>query len=112
MKLKSYALRQALYNLYKLLKPGGQLIFTTFERLPMGEAYEKIDKTKWKKFHHSKILSPFWESKSPFTEYKELTLRIGFQEDIMVLLDGFGVYAPNEQDARSKFLIFHTNFIF
>lgn len=77
-------------------------MYTAFERLPMGEAYEKLDKTKWRKYKHSNILSPFWDTKSPFEEYKKLTLEIGFLEDIITLMDDQCIYAPNNEVARSK----------
>lgn len=68
-------------NLYKLLKPGGQLIYTTFEHLPMDEAYEKLDETKWGKYQHSKYISAFWKSENPLNDYRELTKEVGFVEN-------------------------------
>lgn len=83
-------------------------MYTAFERLPMGEAYEKLDKTKWSKYKHSEILSPFWNTESPFEEYKNSTLEIGFLEDLFTLMEDQCVYAPNNEVARSKAFIYVT----
>lgn len=94
--------RQFLTNLYTLLKPGGQLIYTSLERLPVDEPYEKLDKTKWKKFQHSRVLSPFSKSENPFEEYRNLTKEVGFEEDVITLLEDLDMYFKNESITRCK----------
>lgn len=91
------------------MKPGGQLIYTTFERLPVDEAYDKMDKTKWCKYQHSRFMSSFCRSENPFEEFKKLTLEIGFQEDKFALIDNLSLYTPNESIMRGK-QFFISNF--
>lgn len=88
--------------MYKILKPGGQLIFTTFDRLPMDKAYEELDKSKWKKYQHFRAMSPFWNSTNPFEDYKNLTKVVGFQEDIMAIVNDCYLYAPSLTIFRGK----------
>lgn len=97
-------------NLYKILKPGGQLIYTTFDRLPLDEPYKKLDNTKWKILQHSRVLSPFSISENPFEEYKNLTREVGFQENLITMFEDQDMYFKNESITRCKtFLYYYKN---
>lgn len=68
----------------------------------MDEAYETLDKTKWIKLKHYKVMSAFCKSENPFERYKAVTKEVGFQENILTSLDDLHLYYPNEQKMRSK----------
>lgn len=78
------------------------MIFTGFEHLPANEAYENLDKTKWSKFQHSKIMSAFWDKESPIDEYKIIIEEVGFQIDTLTLFEDLNLLFPNEENLRSK----------
>lgn len=101
----TFFFRQGVRNLYKLLKPGGQLVYITFERTPMDVAYEELDKTKWRKYNHSKAMSAFCKNKSPREEYQKLMSEIGFEENFITLEDE-RVRFPDLQTAHGEFTIF------
>lgn len=61
-----------------MLKPGGQLFFTAFEKIFFDEVYEKMDQGKWSKYHNYKAISPFYKSKYPLKEYESIIKSLGF----------------------------------
>lgn len=91
-------------NIHKLLKPGGHLIYSTFEHLPLNEAYENLDKTKWGKYNHSNFISAFWKRQDPLEDFRKLTQRIGFKEIIITSQDGI-LRLPDLDTARGTFFV-------
>lgn len=61
-----------------MLKPGGQLMFNTFEKTFMDEVYDEFDNGKWGKYDNRKAMSPFYFYENPFAEYKALIKNLDF----------------------------------
>lgn len=61
-----------------MLKPGGQLMFNTFEKTFMDDAYNELDNGKWRKYDNRKSISPFYWHENPFAEYESLLKSLGF----------------------------------
>lgn len=61
-----------------MLKPGGQIMFHTLDKMFTEEAYEKLDQGKWKKYQNRKSNSPFFSSEDPMKEYISLIESLGF----------------------------------
>lgn len=62
----------------EMLKPGGQLFFSTFQKVFTDDAYEKLDEGKWSKYENRKAISPFHKSDDPVQEYKKIIESVGF----------------------------------
>lgn len=75
----------------------------------MDEPYEKLDKTKWTKYQHFSVLSPFTKSANPLEEYRNVLKKVGFLEDVVTLLENLDMYFKNEKITRGKFFINDTD---
>lgn len=61
-----------------MLRPGGQFIFNAFEEVFTDEAFENLDKGKWRKYENFKALSPFYKFQNPLEEYRKLVEELQF----------------------------------
>lgn len=75
-----------------------------FEKMPMDEVYEQLDKTKWCKYQHSKMMSAFWSSKNPQEDYRKLMKETGFEENFITSQNEC-IIIPNLETARGKFVL-------
>lgn len=72
--------------------------------MPMDEAFDNLDKTKWSKYQHSKFNSLFWKSSNPKEEYRKLMKEIGFEEKFISLQDDI-IRFPDLHHAKGRILI-------
>ncbi|CAG9827409.1 unnamed protein product [Diabrotica balteata] len=73
--------RQALKNMYKMLKPEGQMLLTYADETSADEVYYELSlHSKWKKYDHTKLISPFFRRKNVMEEYNKLFKEVGFRE--------------------------------
>lgn len=61
-----------------MLKPGGQLMFHTLDKMFTEEAYDKLDEGIWMKYNNRKSNSSFFKYEDPMKEYKTLIESLGF----------------------------------
>lgn len=78
MKLFFLFFREAFKNIYDILAPGGEFLFTAFEEMPIDQALEKLDEGKWSKYEHFKVISPTFKSEDALNYYKEIASDVGF----------------------------------
>ncbi|XP_028141119.2 juvenile hormone acid O-methyltransferase-like [Diabrotica virgifera virgifera] len=73
--------RKALKNMYKMLKPEGQMLLTYADETSADEVYYEFSlHPKWKKYDHTKLISPFFRRKNVMEEYNKLFEEAGFKE--------------------------------
>lgn len=63
-----------------MLKPGGQLLITVFEEMPIDEVLEKLDQGKWAVYEHYKALSPTYKVENAMKYYKRIAKGVGFSD--------------------------------
>ncbi|XP_017780257.1 PREDICTED: juvenile hormone acid O-methyltransferase-like [Nicrophorus vespilloides] len=85
--------RQAMHNIYNLLKPGGDIQFMFVERSPIYDIYESMaSNPKWSRFMEDANLyiSPYHHCEDPVTIYKNILVEEGFtvNECIVVEIEG------------------------
>ncbi|CAG9854663.1 unnamed protein product [Phyllotreta striolata] len=72
--------KQTIGNIYKILKPGGQLFMNYIEKSSMDYVHEEMSKNpKWGKYDHRKWMSPFFNSSNPRAEYEKIIRDAGFK---------------------------------
>lgn len=68
-------------NLYKMLKPGGDMLLSFLASNPVFNIYEKMSQNlKWKPYmkYMKQYLSPFHNSKNPEEDMEKILSEIGF----------------------------------
>lgn len=100
--------RQALTNVKNMLKPGGQLFFSAFEKVFTDDVFERLDQGKWSKYNHEKAISPFYKYDNPAAEYENVIKNVGF-EDCHIFTE---TYKPRMSEeffkGNSKLLLYET----
>ncbi|CAG9854664.1 unnamed protein product [Phyllotreta striolata] len=72
--------RQALQNMYKMLKPKGQLFLTYVDYVSTDEFYCSSSKhPKWRVYNHERIISPYFNHPCAQDVYKKELSLAGFQ---------------------------------
>uniref|UniRef100_A0A6P7G8F3 Juvenile hormone acid O-methyltransferase-like n=2 Tax=Diabrotica virgifera virgifera TaxID=50390 RepID=A0A6P7G8F3_DIAVI len=73
--------RQALKNMYKMLKPDGQILLTYTDETSADEVYQDLSvHPKWKRYDHKQLMSPFFMTENAFDEYRKLIREAGFKK--------------------------------
>lgn len=72
--------RHVLGNIYDMLKPVGQLFFTTSGKTPMNELFELLDDRKWIKYNNRNAISQFSINKNPLEEYEIILNSLGYTD--------------------------------
>ncbi|KAG5887595.1 hypothetical protein JTB14_025754 [Gonioctena quinquepunctata] len=85
--------KQALTNLYKMLKPGGEIFLLFIERHSFDVPYENLSKyEKWSKYGHENFISPFHHSLNAHEEWKMAMDEAGFHNGVCKLEETFFEY--------------------
>ncbi|CAH1108135.1 unnamed protein product [Psylliodes chrysocephalus] len=64
--------RQAFKNIYQILKPGGWMFLTFFERTPVDDVFDKISKNpKWSNYRQDEMISKYYYSDNPQKGYRK-----------------------------------------
>lgn len=74
--------RQAMSNIYTMLKPGGDMLLAFLANSPIFSIYENMAKMKrWSKYMQNidECIAPFQNSKHPREEYEAIISEIGFK---------------------------------
>lgn len=69
-------------NIYKMLKPGGDMLLAFLASSPIFSIYETMARTKrWSKYMQNVegYITPFQHSKNPREEYEQIMAQIGFK---------------------------------
>lgn len=69
-------------NIFKTLKPGGDILLTFLADSPIFTIYENMAKiNKWTKYMQKVLdyISPFQHSKNPNEEYEQIIAELGFK---------------------------------
>ncbi|XP_028133148.1 juvenile hormone acid O-methyltransferase [Diabrotica virgifera virgifera] len=75
---------EAFKNLYKMLKPGGQMFLTVMEYSLADMAFHKLSEVpRWEKYGKRTTVSPFYYSESPKEEYIKLLQTAGFKNYVL-----------------------------
>lgn len=61
-----------------MLKPGGQLYFYTFEKIPVDFVLDALDQGKWSHYKNGIAISPFYKCEDVMVEYKNLIKSFDF----------------------------------
>lgn len=61
-----------------MLRPGGQLFFNAFAKVPQDDVFDILDKGKWGRYENWKSHSPFYNHTDPRQSYEDLIKDIGF----------------------------------
>lgn len=61
-----------------MLKPGGQLVFFTFEKMPADSAFDALDQGKWSHYNNGIAISPFYRCDDVIVEYQNVIKSVGF----------------------------------
>lgn len=102
----SVCFRPALLNIYDMLRPCGQLIFTAFTKTPIDEAYDKLDGGKWGKYDNWKSHIPFHNHLDPKQGYDDLLKSTGYI-DCHLIKESFVTF-HTEESFEGK--VFHHSF--
>ncbi|CAG9829228.1 unnamed protein product [Diabrotica balteata] len=96
---------QAFKNIYKMLKPGGQVFVSCFDHKPVDEAFAKLaEHLKWKKYgDHT---SAYYYKADPKSEYEKDLAEAGFKDYIFDVVTESHMFDENESVWKSKFLLF------
>ncbi|XP_074033320.1 juvenile hormone acid O-methyltransferase [Leptinotarsa decemlineata] len=96
-------LKQAFSNLYKMLKPGGEIFLIFFERSSADEIYDYLSKhPKWGKYGHEKLISPFHFHENPLGEYEKVLKESQFR-DYHFEVENWNYTFPSEQAFEDMF---------
>lgn len=73
--------RHAFQNMHKLLKPGGQLFLTFIDETSADPVYfDFLKHSKWSKYNHEWLISPYFNHPDPENEYKKQLVQAGFEQ--------------------------------
>ncbi|KAF7266803.1 hypothetical protein GWI33_019909 [Rhynchophorus ferrugineus] len=72
--------RQAFKNIYKTLKPGGDMLISLVVTAPIFSVYENMAKNiRWSSYFRKETVSPYHNSQNPAAELQSILEEIGFQ---------------------------------
>lgn len=80
----------AIRNLYKLLKPGGDMLVGLLAQNPIYDIYKEMAvDSKWSEYmrHVDDFISPYHYSKNPAEEFRKLLSSNGFEENLVEIRD-------------------------
>lgn len=81
---------RAIKNMYKLLKPGGDMLLAFLAQNPIYDIYlELANDPKWAKYMTDvhRYISPYHQSKDPVEDVRKLLISCGFPENTIELRD-------------------------
>ncbi|CAG9812717.1 unnamed protein product [Phaedon cochleariae] len=72
--------RKSFENMYKMLKPDGELFLMYFAKVPIDYAFTELGKDpKWAKYDHSNYISPYFHSSDPLRDCEKDLLAAGIK---------------------------------
>ncbi|XP_074036879.1 juvenile hormone acid O-methyltransferase isoform X2 [Leptinotarsa decemlineata] len=90
---------QAMKNIHKMLKPGGEMFITFMERNPFDQPYKNLSKyEKWAKYGHEFFISPFHHSNNSYDAWKDAVQKSAPFEDCIFSLDETHFLYDDEKD--------------
>ncbi|KAF5274249.1 hypothetical protein FQR65_LT04367 [Abscondita terminalis] len=97
--------RKAVLNIYKMLRPGGDVLLTFLASNPIFEIYESLSKKgRWESYmeNFKNYVSPYQYSDDPGKELENILKEVGFEIHVCKVDERIYVY-PNVAVLKSKF---------
>lgn len=85
-----------------MLKPGGSMFVTFFERTPIGDIVVRMTEyPKWKKYNHEEMISTYYYSQDPRKEYERDLEAANFENYVFnVETESYEYSSEEEFDSR------------
>lgn len=98
-----FCFRQAFRNIFRFLKPGGDILLTFLASNPIYDVYKNMAKNrKWKPYSKIDFIAPYHGSSEPEKQLRKLISDNGFEVHVCKTENRIYTF-PNMEIWRSKF---------